>query len=79
MLVQPKIDSEVGPFSPGDEVSCSARGTPPIYTALIWESTVLVNTTNTATMHLYKEGNYTCEASSKYGTDKWVVLIEGEK
>ena len=30
-------------------------------------------------MHLYKEGNYTCEASSKYGTDKRVVLVEGEK
>ena len=30
-------------------------------------------------MRLYKEGNYTCKASSKYGTDKKVVLVEGEK
>ena len=50
-------------------LSCSARGTPPIYTALIHTSMVLVNTTNTATNRLYKDGNYTCQAINKYGTD----------
>ena len=50
-------------------LSCSARGTPPIYTALIRTSTVLVNTTNTATIRLYKDGNYTCQAINQYGTD----------
>jgi len=53
----------------GGMLSCSARGTPPIYTALIRNSTVLVNTTNTATIHLDKDGNYTCQAINQYGTD----------
>jgi len=50
-------------------LSCSARGTPPIYTALIRDSTVLVNTTDTATIRLDKDGNYTCQAINQYGTD----------
>ena len=50
-------------------LSCSANGTPPIYTALIRTSTVLVNTTNTATIRLYKDGNYICQAINQYGTD----------
>jgi len=54
----------------GGMLSCSARGTPSIYTALIWNSTVLVNTTNTATIpRLDKDGNYTCQATNQYGTD----------
>ena len=52
----------------GGMLSCSARGTLPIYTALIRNSTVLVNTTNTATIRLYKDGNYTCQAINQYGT-----------
>ena len=54
----------------GGMLSCSARGTPPIYMALIRTSTVLVNTTNTATIRLYKDGKYTCQAINRYGTDK---------
>ena len=50
-------------------LSCSANGTPPTYTALIRTSTVLVNTTNTTTIRLYKDGNYTCQAINQYGTD----------
>ena len=50
-------------------LSCSANGTPPIYTALIRTSTVLVNTTNNATIRLSKNGNYTCQANNQYGTD----------
>ena len=53
----------------GGMLSCSAEGTPPIYTALIWNSTVLVNTTKTATIRLDKDGNYTCQAINQYGTD----------
>ena len=53
----------------GGMLSCSARGTPPIYTALIRNSRVLVNTTNTATIRLDKDGNYTCQAINQYGTD----------
>ena len=52
----------------GGMLSCSARGTPPIYTALIRNSKVLVNTTNTSTIRLYKDGNYTCQAINQYGT-----------
>jgi len=53
----------------GGMLSCSARGTSPIYTALIRNSTVLVNTTNTATIRLHKDGNYTCKVTNQYGTD----------
>ena len=53
----------------GGMLSCSANGTPPIYTALIWNSKVLVNTTNTATIRLYKDGNYTCQAINQCGID----------
>jgi len=52
----------------GGILSCSAKGTPPTYTALIQNSTVLVNTTNIATIRLYKDGNYTCQATNQYGT-----------
>lgn len=69
----------MGPVSPGNDVSCSAIGTFPIYIALIWNSVVLVNSTKTATKRFYEEGNYTCEATSKYGTDARVILVEGEK
>ena len=61
-------------------MSCSATGTPPIYIALIRNFTVLMNTTNTASRKLYQEGNYTCVATSKYGTDvKHFVIKGGEK
>ena len=53
----------------GGMLSCSARGTPPIYTGLIWNFTVLVNTTNTVTIRLDKDGKYTCQAINQYGTD----------
>ena len=53
----------------GGMLSCSARGTPPIYTALIRTSIVLVNTTNTATIRLTKDGEYICQATNLYGTD----------
>ena len=53
----------------GGMLTCSARGTHPVYTALIRTSTVLMNTTNTATIRLYEDGNYTCQAINQYGTD----------
>jgi len=53
---------------PGYKLSCLAIGTPPIYTAVTRNSTVLVNTSNTASIHVYKEGNYSCVATSRYGT-----------
>ena len=39
-----------------------------------------MNTTNTINRKLYPEGNYTCVATSKYGTDvKHFVIKGGEK
>ena len=76
----PKIVSNVAVrIEPGSQVQCSAIGTPPIYIALIRNATVLMNTTNTASSKLYQEGNYTCVATSKYGTDAKHFLIKGEK
>ena len=77
----PKIVSDAAArIEPGSQVQCSATGTPPIYTAVIQNFTVLMNTTNTASSKLYQEGNYTCVATSKYGTDgKHFVVKGGEK
>ena len=77
----PKIVSNVAVrIEPDSQVQCSATGTPPIYMALIQNFTVLMNTTNTASSKLYQEGNYTCVATSKYGTDvKHFVVKGGEK
>ena len=76
----PKIIDTAVRVEPGSQVSCSATGTPPIYIALIRNFTVLMNTTNTASSKLYQEGNYTCVATSKYGTDvKRFIIKGGEK
>ena len=76
----PKIVSNASVrIEQGSQVPCSAIGTPPIYIALIQNFTLLMNTTNTASSKLYQEGNYTCVATSKYGTDvKHFVVKRGE-
>ena len=62
---------------PGFKLSvCSTRGTPPVYTALTRNSTVIINTTNThVTIRLYQEGNYTCVATGKYAADVKEVSV----
>ena len=77
----PKIVSDAAVrVDPGSQVQCSAIGTPPIYIALIRNFTVVMNTTNITSSKLYQEGNYTCVATSKYGTDvKHFVIKGGEK
>lgn len=55
---------------PGYKMLCSATGTPPIYTALIRNSTVLYNATKTRPIKFEKDGNYSCVATSKYGADE---------
>jgi len=79
--VPPKIVSDAAVrVELGSQVSCSATGTPPIYIALIRNFKVVMNTTNIASSKLYQEGNYTCKATSKYGTDaKHFVIGGGEK
>ena len=78
-LVPPKIVLAAVEIVPGSRVPCSATGTPPIYIASIRNFTVLMNTTNTASSKLYQEGNYTCVATSNYGTDVKHFVIKGEK
>ena len=73
----PKIVSDAVRVEPGSQVPCSATGTPPIYIALIQNFTVVMNTTNTASTKLYQEGNYTCVATNKYGTDVKHFVIKG--
>lgn len=65
---------------PGYKVWCSATGSPPIYVALIRNSTVLANTTGTVKIQLYEEGRYTCAATSKYGTNtsEFLITFPGE-
>ena len=79
--VPPKIVSDAGVrVEPGSQVPCSPIGTLPIYIALIRNFAVLMNKTDTASSKLYQEGNYTCVATSKYGTDvKHFVIKGGEK
>jgi len=79
--VPPKIVSDAAvSVEPGSQVPCSVTGTLPIYIALIRNFTVVMNTTNIASSKLYQEGNYTCVATSKYGTDvKHFVIKGGEK
>ena len=52
-----------------------ATGTSPVHTAIIRKSVTLINTTNIAAINLYEEGNYTCIATNKYGTDVRNVLV----
>ena len=84
LLVLPKVvlrlSSSVVPV--GSLLSCSATGIPPIYIAIIRNSATLVrNTTNTFNDRVSEEGNYTCRATSKYGTDEraFVVVMAGKE
>ena len=51
-----------------------------MYTAVIMNSVLLANTTRTATFPLFTEANYSCIASSKYGTDvkNFSVIFNGK-
>ncbi len=60
---------------PGYKMSCSATGTPPIYTAIRKNSTIMVNSTWSAWIVIREEGNYTCIATNKYGTDVGEVSV----
>lgn len=54
---------------PGYRVKVPVTGTPPIYTAIIRNSTVLVNTTYIAGFQFYNESNCTSVAFNNYGYD----------
>ena len=66
---------------PGEKVPFpEVSGTLPIYTAIMKGAAVLTNTTNTATVPFFEEGNYACVATSKYGSDsqEFFVTFRGE-
>ena len=64
----------------GSRLSCTANGTLPILISIKRNSTTLVNTTNTASIRVDEEGNYTCRVTSNYGTDeRQFVVINGEE
>jgi len=77
--VSPKIVLAAVEVVPGSRVPCSATGTHPLYIALLRNFTLLLNTTTIASSQLYQEGNYTCVATNKYGTDVKHFVIKGEK
>ena len=81
-LVSPKVvipGQVVRVYGPAFRLSCLATGTPPIKIELMRNSTILVNATNIASISAAEEGNYTCRATSKYGTDeKMFEVINGE-
>ena len=69
------IEKNVMLALPGDTLSCSASGIPPIYTAILRNSTVLVNATDAASTTLEEDGNYTCVATNRYGDDAKVISV----
>ena len=54
---------------------CEATGTPPVYTAIVWNSTVLFNRSNSVYARFYEDGNYYCVATNNYGTDTRVIPV----
>ncbi|XP_078370324.1 CUB domain-containing protein 2-like [Oculina patagonica] len=76
-IVLPKITSPASVVRslPYFRLTCSATGSPPLYTAVIRKSATLINTTNTATIQLQFKGNYTCVATNKHGTDVRNFLV----
>ena len=66
---------------PGYFVTIPVTGTPPIYTAIIRDPTVLVNTTYTAAFQFYNGSNYTSVAFNKYGYDTrdFTVISRGKE
>ena len=64
----------------GFRLSCTAKGYRPIYTAMTRNSKVLLNRTGQVAVTLKREGNYSCVATSKYGTDvkEFTVIFTGK-
>ena len=65
---------------PSYRLSIPVTGTLPIYTAIIRNSTVLINTTYTAAFQFYNESNCTSVAFNKYGYDtrEFSVIFKGK-
>ena len=81
-LAPPKITlPAVVEALPGYRVKIPVTGTPPIYTAVIRNSTVLVNTTYAAAFQFYNESNCTSVAFNNYGYDtrEFSVILKGRE
>ena len=81
-LAPPKISlPAVVESLPGYRVKIPVTGTPPIYTAIIRNSTVLVNTTYIAGFQFYNESNCTSVAFNNYGYDtrEFSVILKGRE
>ena len=81
-LAPPKISlPAVVESLPGYRVKIPVTGTPPIYTAMIRNSTVLVNTTYIAGFQFYNESNCTSVAFNNYGYDtrEFSVILKGRE
>ena len=66
---------------PGYGWRWSVTGTPPIYTTLIHNSSVVFNTTKTRDLYrLVKDGNYSFVATNRFGTDvkEFSAIITGK-
>ena len=63
------IPSQVTKTVPNFYVWCSSDGTPPIYMSLMNSSTILDEAVGRVKSRILIDGNYTCNASSEFGTD----------
>lgn len=57
------------------KLKCTSTGTPPVYTAIIFNGSVRKNTTRSAELSLIEEGNYSCVATSYYGTNIRIIPV----
>ena len=81
-LVPPNISvAAVVEIYPRSKVDISVTGTVPMNTSIIRNTSELVLTSNSVSIHFYpfEEGNYSCVATSKYGSDsrEFSVIFKG--
>ena len=81
-LVPPNISvAAVVEIYPRSKVDISVTGTVPMNTSIIRNTSELVLTSNSVSInfHPFEEGNYTCVATSKYGSDsrEFSVIFKG--
>ena len=60
---------------PQHKLWCLAEGTPPINISLVRDSEVLAHGKWIASANANKEGNYTCVATNKVGSDSKTVAV----
>ena len=76
-LDKPKVTIPVVRTVPGHIVKCSAEGTLPMNMSLIPNFTILDQGTHNVVAKVTKEGNATCVAKNKAGTDSMTFSVSG--